>query len=136
MAKACYPYLKATEGTIILMGSNHAYSSIPNCFPYNVTKLAIDGLVKSLAIQWGPEIRVIGLAPGYIETEGMNGWLNTNNDPIEKRNEIINIHQLKKFGTIEEIGAMCAFLCSPMAGFVTGTTYLIDGGRSAVMQDV
>jgi NAD(P)-dependent dehydrogenase (short-subunit alcohol dehydrogenase family) len=40
-----------------------------------------------------------------------------------------------RLGKPEEVGALCAFLCSPLAGFISGNTILIDGGRSAVMQD-
>ena len=135
IAKACYPQLKKNNGTIIIMSSNHAYSTLPNCFPYNVTKAGLIGLVKSLAIDWSPEIRVVGLAPGFIETKGGENWFKTFPDPEAKRKEIIDIHPVKRFGTREEIGAFCAFLCSDYSAFITGTTYLVDGGRSALMQD-
>lgn len=136
IAKACYPQLKKNKGTVLLMTSNHAYATIPDCFPYNVTKAGINGLVNSLAVQWGPDVRVIGLAPGFINTEGGKKWFESFPNPEEKRNEIINIHPVTKLGTVQEVGAFCAFLCSDYAAFITGTTYLMDGGRSAVMQDV
>lgn len=135
VSKACYPELKKNSGTIIIMSSNHAFVTLPDCFPYNVTKAGLIGLVKSLALQWGPEIRVIGLAPGFIDTPGGDKWFESFTDPQAKRQEILDIHPTRKFGTVNEIGAFCAFLCSDYAGFITGTTYLVDGGRSAVMQD-
>ena len=47
LARLCKPYLeKSGEGVLLLMTSNHAFSSIPGCFPYNVTKTAITGLVR------------------------------------------------------------------------------------------
>ena len=53
LARLCKPYLeKSGEGVLLLMTSNHAFSSIPGCFPYNVTKTAITGQVRSLAIEW------------------------------------------------------------------------------------
>lgn len=135
ISKVCYPQLKKNRGTIIVMSSNHAYSTLPNCFPYNVTKAGLIGLVKTLAIDWSPEIRVIGLAPGFIQTQGGEDWFASFENPEAKRKEVIDIHPVKKLGTVNEVGALCAFLCSDYAGFITGTTYLIDGGRSAVMQD-
>jgi NAD(P)-dependent dehydrogenase (short-subunit alcohol dehydrogenase family) len=135
ISKACHAQLIKNKGSIIIMSSNHAYSTMPDCFPYNVSKAGLSGLVQSLAVQWGPEIRIIGLAPGFIETDGGNKWFETFDDPAAKREEIKNIHPLKRFGTIEEIGAFCAFLCSSYSSFASGTTYLIDGGRSALMQD-
>jgi NAD(P)-dependent dehydrogenase (short-subunit alcohol dehydrogenase family) len=48
---------------------------------------------------------------------------------------VIDLHPVGRLGTAEEVGALCAFLCNPLAGYISGTTILIDGGRSAVMQD-
>lgn len=136
ISKACYPYLKEVKGAILLMTSNHAYSTLPDCFPYNVSKAGITGMVRALAVQWGPEVRVIGLAPGFIETEGGDRWFNSFPDPEKKRQEILNIHPTKRFGQVEDVGAFIAFLCSDYAAFINGTTYLMDGGRSAIMQDL
>lgn len=136
ISRACYPELKKNHGFILLMTSNHAFSTLPDCFPYNVTKAGITGMVKSLAVQWGPEIRVLGLAPGFIQSEGGDDWFKSFPDPDKKRREVIGIHPVKKLGSVDEVGAFCAFLSSNFAGFMTGTTYLIDGGRSAIMQDI
>lgn len=136
IAKACYPYLKVQQGVILLMTSNHAFSTIPNCFPYNVSKTGIDGLVRSLAVQWSKDVRVVGIAPGFIETEGGEDWFNGFDNSEKKKKEIIGIHPTQRLGTVEEVGALCSYLCSQYSGFITGTTYLIDGGRSAVMQDI
>ncbi|TKG96877.1 SDR family oxidoreductase [Puteibacter caeruleilacunae] len=136
MSKACYPQLCENKGTVLLMTSNHAYATLPDCFPYNVSKAGITGMVKALAVQWGPKVRVVGLAPGFIQTEGGDKWFESFPDPMKKRQEVENIHLVQKLGDVGEVGAFCAFLCSEFAGFITGTTYLMDGGRSAIMQDV
>lgn len=136
LAKAAKPYLeKSIHGVILLMTSNHAYSSIPGCFPYNVTKTAITGLVRSLAIEWGPHIRTVGIAPGFIDTPGNDSWFNSFPDPAIERQRTINMHPVKRIGTVEEVGDLCVYLASPTASFISGTTILMDGGRSALMQD-
>ncbi len=136
LAKACKPWLEKSEsGVFEVMTSNHAYSSIPGCFPYNVTKTALTGLVRALAIEWGSAIRVVGIAPGFIESPGNDLWFNSFPDAKKERERTIKLHPAGKLGTVEEIGALCAFLASDYAKFITGTTYLIDGGRSALMQD-
>ncbi|MCB0628850.1 MAG: SDR family oxidoreductase [Saprospiraceae bacterium] len=135
LAKHCKPYLEETRGVIIIMTSNHAYYTIPGCFPYNVTKTALKGLVRSLAIEWGPAIRTVGIAPGFIETSANEKWFGNFPEPEKERQRTINMHPVKKLGTPEEVGALCAFLASDMAAFISGTTYLMDGGRSALMQD-
>ncbi len=135
LAKLCKPYLRKNNGVIIIITSNHAYSSIPGCFPYNLAKTALTGLVRSIAIEWNPEIRTVGLAPGFIDTPGNQEWFNLFQDPQQEKTRTIDMHPVKKLGTTEEMGAWCVFLASSYAAFASGTTYLIDGGRSALMQD-
>lgn len=137
LSKYSRPFLeKSTHGVIIIMTSNHAYSTIPGCFPYNMTKTALTGLVRSIAIEWGPKVRAVGVAPGFIQTPGNDTWFNSFPDPEAERNRTIELHPVKRLGTVEEVGAFCAFLSSEYAAFVSGSTYLMDGGRAALMQDI
>lgn len=135
LAKLCRPYLEQSRGLIIIMTSNHAYHTIPGCFPYNVAKTALTGLVNSLTIEWGPSIRCVGIAPGFIDTPGNQDWFNSFDEPELERQRTIDLHPVKRLGTPEEIGGWCVFLASEYAAFASGTTYLIDGGRNALMQD-
>jgi NAD(P)-dependent dehydrogenase (short-subunit alcohol dehydrogenase family) len=136
LAKLCKPFLEQSgEGVILLMTSNHAFSTIPGCFPYNVTKTAITGLVRSLTIEWGPAIRTVGVAPGFIDTPGNDTWFRSFPDAEAERQRTIDLHPVKRIGTVEEVGGLCVFLSSKTARFISGTTILMDGGRSALMQD-
>jgi NAD(P)-dependent dehydrogenase (short-subunit alcohol dehydrogenase family) len=136
LAKAARPHLtNANPGVLLIMGSNHADRSIPGCFPYNVAKTALTGLVRALAIEWGPAIRVVGVAPGFIDTPGNQAWFDSFPDPAAERARTERMHPAGRIGTPEEVGNLCAFLASPLCGFITGNTILMDGGRSALMQD-
>lgn len=136
LAKLIKPLLQESPSAVVLMmASNHAYSTLNGCFPYNVSKAAMLSMIQSIAIEWAPKIRVLGIAPGFIETEGNQSWFDSFEDPIAAKAETINLHLVQRIGTIEEIGAWCVFLSSEYAGFASGTTYLVDGGRSALMQD-
>ena len=135
LAQLCKPHLEKNNGVIIIMTSNHAYNTIPGCFPYNIAKTALTGLVRSLAIEWGPAIRTVGIAPGFIDTPGNQKWFDSFTDAQAERQRTVDLHPVKKLGTVEEIGGWCVFLASAYAAFASGTTYLIDGGRSALMQD-
>jgi NAD(P)-dependent dehydrogenase (short-subunit alcohol dehydrogenase family) len=136
LAKAARPHLARSPGAaIVIIGSNHAWNSIPGCFPYNVAKAGLLGLVQSLAIEWGPAIRTVGIAPGFIDTAGNQQWFDGFPDPAAERARTGRMHPVGRIGTVEEIGALCAFLASPHAGFISGTTLCVDGGRSAIMQD-
>lgn len=136
LARAAQPYLeKAAPAVIVIIGSNHAWNSIPGCFPYNVAKAGLLGVVQSLAIEWGPQIRTVGVAPGFIDTAGNQTWFDSFPDPAAERKRTENLHPVGRIGSVKEIGALCAFLASPHAGFISGTTLCVDGGRSALMQD-
>lgn len=136
LAKAAKPLIeKASPGVIVVIGSNHGSYTIPGCFPYNVAKAGLQALVQSLAIEWGPEVRSIGIAPGFIDTAGGDEWFNSFPDPIAERKRTEKMHPVGRIGSVDEIGALCAFLSTPYAAFISGTTLLVDGGRSALMQD-
>lgn len=135
LAQLCRPHLEKHSGVIIIMTSNHAFNTIAGCFPYNVTKTALTGLVRSLAIEWAPQIRTVGIAPGFIDTPGNQVWFDSFANAAAEKQRTIDLHPVKKLGTVEEIGGWCVFLASEYAAFASGTTYLVDGGRSALMQD-
>jgi len=105
------------------------------CFPYSVAKAGLLAMVKAMAIEWAPHIRTVGIAPGFIDTPGNQKWFDSFDDAEKARASTVALHPVKRLGTPEEIGAWCVFLASDYAAFANGTTYLIDGGRSALMQD-
>lgn len=136
VAQEAKPWLdQAAQPVVLIIASNHAFVTVPNSFPYNVAKAGLPALVQSLALEWGPHARAVGIAPGFIDTPMNVEWFGRTPDPAATRAQIEHLHPVGRIGTAAEVGALCAFLCSPLAGFITGTTLLIDGGRSAVMQD-
>jgi len=136
VAQAAKPHLdQAERPVVIIMASNQAYRTMPKAFPYNVAKAGLLGLVQSLALEWGPHVRAVGIAPGYIDTPMNAKLFAAAPDPALSRAAVERLHPVGRMGTPEEVGALCAFLCSPLAGFITGSTVLIDGGRSALLQD-
>ena len=136
IARACLPALRKAESPVVqIISSNHAWNSIPGCFPYNVAKAGLIGLVQSLTIEWGPKIRTVGIAPGFIDTAGNQSWFDSFTDPQKERGRTEALHPVGRIGSPGELGAFCAFLASSHAGFIAGTTLLVDGGRSALLQD-
>ncbi|PKE31792.1 oxidoreductase [Rahnella sp. AA] len=135
IAKCCRELLEKSKGVILVMTSNHAFSTMPGCAPYNITKRALLSLVQSLTIEWGPAIRTVGIAPGFIDTAGNQVWFDSHEDGEKSRQDTISKHPVGRIGTSEEVGELCLYLASPAAGFIAGTTIVMDGGRSALMQD-
>ena len=136
LTKHAKPLLEQGANPVaLIMTSNHAFATMPGCFPYNVAKAGLVALVQSLALEWAPRCRVVGIAPGYIETEATAPWFDSFPDPEAERRRVESIHPVGRIGSVEEVGGLCAFLASPHAGFITGNTILMDGGRSALMED-
>jgi len=136
VAQTARPWLeRAAPGVVIIIGSNHAYATLPKCFPYNVAKAGLVALVQSLALEWGPAIRAVGIAPGFVDTPANDAWFASFPDPVAEQRRTEALHPVGRIGKPEEIGALCAFLATSWAGFISGTTLLVDGGRSARMQD-
>lgn len=126
---------RAEDPVILVMSSNHADYTVPGVFPYNVAKAGLRSLVQSIAVEWGPKYRAVAIAPGFIDTPINESWFESFEDPEAERRRTERRHPVGKLGTPGEIGGLCAFLASEYAGFITGTTVLADGGRSALMQD-
>jgi len=122
---------------IVNVGSNHAYSTMPGCFPYNVAKAGLLALTQSLALELSPlGIRANALSPGYIDTPLNDRYFDATPDPAAERRRVLALHPAGRIGTVEECAHAVRFLASSReAGFITGVSLLMDGGRGALMED-
>ncbi|WP_158059074.1 SDR family NAD(P)-dependent oxidoreductase [Halorussus halophilus] len=118
------------EGAIVNVSSNHAKLTMPEMFPYNAVKAGIDGMTRAMALDLGPEIRVNTVNPGWVAIDRTEADLSES-----KRRELESIHPVGRLGEPADVAGAVAFLASDDAGYVTGTNLLVDGGRTAVMQD-
>jgi NAD(P)-dependent dehydrogenase (short-subunit alcohol dehydrogenase family) len=130
MCRAFVPHMKGTGyGRILNMTSIMAHVSLPQRTAYSSTKAALLGLTKALALELAKEgITVNGISPGPFATE-MNTPILEN---PELNAQFIAKIPVGRWGKVEEIGALAAFLCGDDAGFITGTDILIDGGWCAM----
>ena len=130
MCRSFVPHMKGTGyGRIINMTSIMAHVSMPQRTLYSSTKFALLGLTKALALELASEgITVNGISPGPFATE-MNTPILQN---PELNAQFVSKIPVGRWGKVEEIGALAAFLCGDDAGFITGTDILIDGGWCAM----
>ncbi len=95
--------------------------------PSAVAKAGVVALMRSLAVEWGGRgIRFVAIAPGAIRTEGAFSRLLPTPE-IEKG--LLEHNPLHRFGTLEEIANLGAFLISDQAGYINGEMVYMDGGE-------
>ncbi|MFC7292617.1 SDR family NAD(P)-dependent oxidoreductase [Hirschia litorea] len=136
-AREVLPYMKkARGGSIVNVGSVHGFKIVRGHFPYAVTKHAVNGLTKNLAVEYGDyNIRVNALVPGMIETPNAFKWWDSMPDPVAGRKAIADLHPLRRNGSLEEIAYPALFLAGPESSFMTGQSLIVDGGRTCVYHD-
>jgi len=123
--REAYPYLEQRGGTIVNIGSFFDKLGVKRNLAYCASKAAVGAITRCLAVEWAAKrIRVLDVAPGYIETdlnrEALQGSLKTF---LESR------IPAGKPGTPETVARLVASLFSEDIAFLTGETIYIDGGQ-------
>jgi 2-hydroxycyclohexanecarboxyl-CoA dehydrogenase len=116
-------------GRIVNISSSSTHSGTPYMSHYVAAKSAVNGLTKSLALEYGPAgITVNAVPPGFIDTPMLRN--------AEARGRIrdvqatIDATPVRRMGKPEDIAAACAFLISDEAGYITGQILGVNGGRN------
>jgi NAD(P)-dependent dehydrogenase (short-subunit alcohol dehydrogenase family) len=120
---------KTGGGVIINMSSQMGHvGSERDRTVYVMTKHAIEGLTKAMAVELAPKgVRVVSIAPTFIDTPLVRPFFN---DPTFRKWVLDHI-PLGRLGTVEEVASALVFLASPAAALVTGSSLLVDGGWTA-----
>ena len=130
-SRLAVPHMRRRGGGAIIIVSSIFGREAGGRMTYNAVKAAEISLTKSLAQQLARDaIRVVSVAPGSILFPGGSWWKRQQADP-EGLAEFVR-HELPfgRFGRPEEVGAVIAFLASPRASWISGTTVVVDGCQS------
>jgi len=110
------------------VSSTYGHTGPAGASIYAASKHAVEGLTKSAALEVaGTGVRVNAVAPGPIET----GMLNRFTGTAERKAGLAATVPLKRIGRPEEIASAIVFISSDQASFMTGGSYLVDGGKAA-----
>jgi NAD(P)-dependent dehydrogenase (short-subunit alcohol dehydrogenase family) len=126
-SRIAFDQLKRTRGSILFVTAPMAM--MPHAYQAHVgpAKAGVEMLMKNLALEWGPYgIRSNSIIPGFVgDTEGMRRISAAEDDG----NFVAHI-PLRRMGVTPEIGDAAAFLASPLAAYITGTSLWVDGGQA------
>src|SRR6266849_1573409 len=115
------------SGSIVNVSSAYGSVGAAGASVYVASKHAVEGLTKSAALEVaGTGVRVNVVAPGPIETPMLNRFTGTE----ERKGGLVSTVPLKRVGRPEEIAQTIVFIASDRASFITGASYLVDGGKT------
>jgi pteridine reductase len=121
LAREAAPMLKERGGRVVLISDFLARDPVKNYLVHCVSKAAVEGLTRALAVELAPEITVNAVAPGTV--------LLPEGTPPEEGEKLARRLPLKRYGDPEDVARTVVFLCSGPS-FLTGQVIRVDGGRS------
>jgi NAD(P)-dependent dehydrogenase (short-subunit alcohol dehydrogenase family) len=102
------------------------FGCAPGYDAYSASKAGVYGLVRVLAADYAPAIRVNGVVPGYTDTP-MTSWVTP-----DEHERLLQTIPLRRAGRAEEVAAVMSFLASDEASYTTGAVWAADGGMTAI----
>lgn len=131
LMQRCLPHLEATKGNIVNVSSVTGTRAFPGVLAYCVSKAGIDQLTRCAALELAPKgVRVNAVNPGVVETNLHKRGGMSAEDYERFLANAANTHPIGRAGQPEEVAELIHFLASDRAGWITGATYAIDGGRA------
>ena len=115
------------KGTVLSISATYAPVGSAYVVPSAVSKAGVEALMRSLAVEWGNRsIRMNAIAPGPIPTHGAFSRVLPR---PELETVALERNPLRRFGTIEELANLAAFLVSDMSSYINGEVVRMDGGE-------
>jgi 7-alpha-hydroxysteroid dehydrogenase len=127
LTRRATPYLlDSGRGSVINITSRMDRLAARQMVTYGTVKAALAHLTRLLAVELAPGVRVNGIAPGVVETDGLGTVLSD-----ELRQRIVAATPLRRLSTVADVANTARWLASPAASYVTGKVIEIDGGAEA-----
>jgi pteridine reductase len=123
LAREAAPALRARRGRVVLISDFLALDPAKNYLAHSVSKAAVEGLVRALAVELAPEVCVNGVAPGTV--------LPPEGTTAEEAERLARRVPLRRNGEPEDVAGTILFLCAGPS-FLTGQVIRVDGGKSIV----
>jgi 7-alpha-hydroxysteroid dehydrogenase len=124
--RATHSLLESGQGSVINVTSRMDRQAARGLVIYGTVKAALAHMTRLLALELAPRIRVNGIAPGVVDTEGLGSVLDE-----ELHRRIVSVTPLRRLTTVADVANTARWLASPAASDITGKIIEIDGGAEA-----
>ncbi len=131
MVKHAAPHLARQNGAVVNIASTRALQSEPNTEAYAASKGGLVSLTHALAISFSGSIRVNAILPGWIDVSSLKKKSQRYDSQLSKEDH--RQHPAGRVGVGEDIAALAAYLLSGEAAFITGQSFVVDGGMTKKM---
>jgi len=133
LSRAVLPsMIERRSGSIVNIGSIASIGGMESRFAYTITKHAILGMTRSMALDHSVTgVRINCICPGRVQTPFVEARLREYADPQEYLKQMVAPHAMKRMAQPPEIAAAALFLASDESSFVTGSAFAVDGGYTA-----
>ncbi|XP_027927157.1 tropinone reductase homolog isoform X2 [Vigna unguiculata] len=130
LCQLAHPLLKASGyGSIVFISSIASLKASPYISAYASSKGAMNQFTKNVALEWAKDnIRANSVAPGFVETELLDSITESIDEGKKIVEAMISQTPAGRIGEPKDISAMVAFLCLPVASYITGQILAVDGG--------
>ncbi len=119
-SRVMHPMLRRRSGLVLNIVSISGQTGVGGQVNYSAAKAGLIGATRSLAVEVGRRgVRVNAIAPGFIETDMTAGV---------PKDKVLPLIPLQRFGSVDDVAAVAAFLCSPGAAYITGQVLSVNGG--------
>lgn len=132
LARMLRPDLESTHGCIVNIGSIHSHLTKSGFAAYSISKSALAGVTRALAVEWGNSIRVAGIEPAAIATPMLEAGFSGN---AAARVGLDRAHPAGTVGEAAQIGHWLLAILADRHAFANGTIIRIDGGISSRLHD-
>jgi NAD(P)-dependent dehydrogenase (short-subunit alcohol dehydrogenase family) len=131
-SKFALPHLRRTRGVIVNIASVDAFWGEPELAAYCASKGAVLALTRCLALDHAADgIRAVAICPGYVSTDLLEQFYESQPDPEAARTSLTQKHPLGRICEPAEVASLATWLASDEAAFVSGQPYVIDGALTA-----
>ncbi len=130
LLRAALPQMQERGGSAVVIGSIAAFKAFPNHAAYCASKAALVGLVRQVAVDYGPKIRINLVCPGPVDTPFIWASAVAFPNPADAVAEAGRKTVLRRLGTAEDVAHAALFLASDESSWMTGTTVTVDGGAT------